>query len=839
MHELRAALAGPLATLRQYNQFVIFRFEAVPGRTKLNKVPLNPHTLIAADKTDPANWLSADAAMSLATLYGAQVAPGGYGVGFYLSDLDPVWCLDLDECAGPDGWDPLVNDIVARFPGAAMEVSASRTGLHLWGVGEVPPHGVKRKIPSPSGRTIGMEMYSRGAFLALTGWNAQGTMADHNGAVGKLVSDFFPPRENAIVVGERLASGPVPEWSGPSDDKELIARALKSRSAAGAFGGKASFADLWHARPEPLGKLFPSGDDRPYDANAADLALASHLLFWTGNDTNRTIHLMRSSGLALARAADGKGKYERDDYLMRTVGAPPFPSRAVSSVYNDGKRPAAHAQGARPSPMAVAAVAPPVPLPPGVEVQVAPTDSSDLQREYQTVLHGCGTLGEIEAVCLAIKLDTRITPLVRETLRSVVRGAAKAVGADLTLTTCLRLMMPDRAVVETVEGDFDRDANSAIILSQTNVVRACRNGDFRYDEFTGHIITQARTLNDDDYTRAVVSCEAIPGFPPPPAHLVKSAIRLVASEHTYDSAQEWLGTLPAWDGTARIETLLMRVFQLPDSLYHRAVSRYMWTAMAGRALVPGIKADMVPVLMSEIEGKRKSTFCKELVPGREFFGILNMMGHNDDNISRSLLGKLVMEWEEMKGLKSRARETILAFMSRDAESWTPKYVEHEKTYARRCVIIGTTNERTMLPTYGTARRWLPVTIEAKGDIDLLIAERLQLWAEAAACFKSNGVEYQAAEHYAIGERGRYRVEDHLTVYIEQFLKATPKPEFGRPQPVPHGLAPFKLAFMKHWIMENSRSIRMINDSEAIEVLRDLGYDRRHGFDGKSWVKIAQ
>jgi primase-polymerase (primpol)-like protein len=125
---------------------------------------------------------------------------------------------------------------------------------------------------------------------------------------------FAPaPAAAADAVGDAAewTSGPVPEWRGPVDDSELIRRALRSQSSAAAFGGRASFADLWTGNVEALSRAYPDAV-RPYDASSADAALAAHLAFWTGANCERIDRLMRQSALA-------RDKWEREDYLPRTI----------------------------------------------------------------------------------------------------------------------------------------------------------------------------------------------------------------------------------------------------------------------------------------------------------------------------------------------------------------------------------------------------------------------------------------------------------------------------------------------------------------------------------------
>lgn len=108
-----------------------------------------------------------------------------------------------------------------------------------------------------------------------------------------------------------LSDGPVEEWRGPVDDEDLLRRALQSRSAASAFGAKASFADLWECRVDALAVAYPDSK-HPFNASEADAALVAHLAFWTGRHGERIRDLMLKSGLV-------REKWLRDDYLPRTI----------------------------------------------------------------------------------------------------------------------------------------------------------------------------------------------------------------------------------------------------------------------------------------------------------------------------------------------------------------------------------------------------------------------------------------------------------------------------------------------------------------------------------------
>lgn len=275
------------------NQYIIYRLQPSttrPGKT--DKIPLHPATLTPHDPHDPAAWMTRPAAEALAAMLGAP-----HGVGFVFTADAGYWFLDLDDCADNGQWRPEALALVGRFPGAYVEVSVSGKGLHVVGrySGARPDHAT---------RAPGLELYTGARFMAL-GTGGQGDPeSDHTAALHQLIADVFPPRAAASL---HHGDGPRPDWRGPTDDGDLLRRAMRSSSAGAAFGTSASFADLW-----------AGGDvaDRHYhgDHSSADAALAQHLAFWTGCDGLRIERLMRQSGLA-------RDKYDRPDYLPRTVAA--------------------------------------------------------------------------------------------------------------------------------------------------------------------------------------------------------------------------------------------------------------------------------------------------------------------------------------------------------------------------------------------------------------------------------------------------------------------------------------------------------------------------------------
>lgn len=302
MHELPA----PLAPLAAFPQFVTYRLVPSANPGKMDKLPCDWRDGRVVSAHVPANRCHFHEAA-------AAVAAGrGHGVGFVFTADDPFWFLDIDGALQADGqWSPLAVELCHALPGAAVEISQSGRGLHIIGTGAVPAHGCKN-IP------LGLEFYHEGRFVALTGAGAVGSvLTDCSALLPAIVGRFFAPGARAAAGPDEWTNEPVAEWDGPTDDDDLIRRALASadRSAAAAFGGEGvTFRDLWEGNADALAKRWPSSTGKDFDGSSADAALAAHLAFWTGKNCERIRDLMYRSALVRDKW-EARGDY----YLPRTI----------------------------------------------------------------------------------------------------------------------------------------------------------------------------------------------------------------------------------------------------------------------------------------------------------------------------------------------------------------------------------------------------------------------------------------------------------------------------------------------------------------------------------------
>jgi len=290
-----------LKAFDRYPKFINWQLVHKPGDSKPSKVPVSPQGK-NINAHDPTNWMTSTQAYAIAKTT-------GLGVGYVFAADDPFFFLDLDNCSENNSWNKFANDTCAQFPGAAIEVSQSGKGLHVFGVGTVP-EGFKTKNSA-----LGIELYFEKRFVALSGNEVKGNVwIDWT----NILATFVPAhlgRSGEAVTPVEWTTEPRMGYTGPTGDEELIKRMLKHKSAWAAFGVKASFDLLWKADPS-LGIFFPDdkgNKGRSFDASNADAALAAHLSHWTGCNCERIERLMRQSALLRPKWDNHK------DYLRRTI----------------------------------------------------------------------------------------------------------------------------------------------------------------------------------------------------------------------------------------------------------------------------------------------------------------------------------------------------------------------------------------------------------------------------------------------------------------------------------------------------------------------------------------
>lgn len=306
-----------LGAMASYAQFMIYQL--VPSATRPGKTDKFPCDVSGskADPHDPKNWVTADTACAEATRRGT-----GWGVAFVLTENDPFFFIDIDDCLVNGAWSPIANELCQQFAGAAVEVSQSGRGLHILGTGSPTVSTDNRRKKAHTvvdGKKVPIfDLYTELRFIALTGTSVVGDVASakHQHALDVMVNRYL--RQDEVITATEWTTTHKPSSCPIEDDARLIEKAMSGKgSVAQMFGqGKATFKDLWTNNVSVFPDSYPPDqldDGENYDMSKVDAALAQHLMFWCGGNCERVERLMRLSALK-------RDKWDSHrSYMQRTI----------------------------------------------------------------------------------------------------------------------------------------------------------------------------------------------------------------------------------------------------------------------------------------------------------------------------------------------------------------------------------------------------------------------------------------------------------------------------------------------------------------------------------------
>lgn len=305
-------LPSSFDALKKYDQFILYRLDPLENG-KTNKVPQSVRNwprIENGDPHDPAVWLTFDQVVE--TL--GNIEPDhNYGLGFVFTDKDPFFCIDVDACydVGAAKWSDLSLEMLRAFPGACVEWSVSRTGIHIFGTyRQIDDHKTRDKA------TPGLELYTAARFVALTGIEVYAghgdTGADFTAELDRLIARTFKRVTTDGGAPLEWTREPVPEYTPIGTDDEIIQRLNAWKSYAKIFGDGLTFADLFGGNVDALARAFPSSTD-VYNRSSADMALSVRFAFATGKNCDHIWRLLWKSALV-------RDKWrERPEYVQRTI----------------------------------------------------------------------------------------------------------------------------------------------------------------------------------------------------------------------------------------------------------------------------------------------------------------------------------------------------------------------------------------------------------------------------------------------------------------------------------------------------------------------------------------
>ena len=216
---------------------------------------------------------------------------------------------------------------------------------------------------------------------------------------------------------------------------------------------------------------------------------------------------------------------------------------------------------------------------------------------------------------------------------------------------------------------------------------------------------------------------------------IKDAKEAVLTRHQMHPIRDYLNSL-TWDGTPRLERLIIDYIGAEDNELNRAMTRKHFTAAVARVMEPGCKYDYC-LIVSGAEGIGKSTLFN--IMGGQWFSdsLVTMEGKTG---MEQALGGWVIELPELGSIKRSDVEQVKAYISRQDDVYRPAYGTVVERHPRQCVFCGTTNEAYFLKGDTGNRRFWVIYVDAsyrkhEDFRETLQADRDQLWAEAVEYWK--------------------------------------------------------------------------------------------------------
>ena len=410
---------------------------------------------------------------------------------------------------------------------------------------------------------------------------------------------------------------------------------------------------------------------------------------------------------------------------------------------------------------------------------------ADRLRARRAALPASVVAAAAEATGHPLGLDVEITHQAVKSLRVVgselllrnelavvgrVSGAANVRKAVALLCRGFRDIVPER-IVEFLRGSLDdaalTEANVLDMIAECRAPRAeadtqgrmaqiCalieKRYELRLNTMTGWVeLPDGRMWTDSLTTWVRIECEQA-GISDPEkpisADLVHACAMHTAEKNAYHPVVEYLESLPVWDGLPRVDALFPSYMRCADTALNGALSRCFMLGAVARALRPGCKNDLMPIVWGE-QGGRKSSAIKALAGGVPFYSDAKMNVDHRSEAYQAMGECWIYEVGELQGLDRASQNAVKNMITQQVDRYLPPYGRTRVQVDRRSVMIGTTNEEDCLrdPT-GNRRHPVIACVATREDpIDTapILADRDQLWAEALHRYRAGEPWYLAPD----------------------------------------------------------------------------------------------
>lgn len=337
--------------------------------------------------------------------------------------------------------------------------------------------------------------------------------------------------------------------------------------------------------------------------------------------------------------------------------------------------------------------------------------------------------------------------------------------------------------------DLALNEKGKAIQSINNCVKAIQCDErlkemFSYNEMTNKVEVSGAwwrksesNLSDNDENNVRLYLEGTYGL----SHEknIPRAIDIIAHQRAYHPVKRYLESLK-WDGGKYIENLFPKYLGAKRSIYTTSVTQLTLLGAISRVYCPGIKFDVMLVLVEDRQGSGKSTMARFLAARDEWFSD-DLKKLDDENIYRKLQGHWIIEMSEMLATSNaKTVEEIKAFLSRQKDTYKVPYDKYPHDFPRQNIFIGTTNNLDFLPNDKSGnRRLIPLKVcGEQAEVHPLEDEQKarsyvdQVWAEAMAIYRGGNYKLtlpKEMQEELLSTQEEFTPEDSKVGIIQEWL----------------------------------------------------------------------
>ena len=267
------------------------------------------------------------------------------------------------------------------------------------------------------------------------------------------------------------------------------------------------------------------------------------------------------------------------------------------------------------------------------------------------------------------------------------------------------------------------------------------------------------------------------------------SLRAIIRKNTFNPHTHWLEeSIPPWDGVKRLDSLLTDAFGAENNFFTRWASRYLVLGAIQRAFNPGCFLKEMPILVGP-QNIGKSAILFNLLPEKyrfDWFTDRIVLSDKQKEKAEAMLGRLICEISELQGMTRTKEEELKSFISRQDDGIRLAYGEDVADLPRRCIIVGTTNNRECLPNDASGnKRFVPVDlfneVDAVAWLDEVVNDkghtrREMFWAEGMVMKEKKVVanlpRKRSEEHKELVEKYRKsddEAEEHIANLPEKYI----------------------------------------------------------------------